>query len=284
MGSELIRRGLTLPNHIWSAEANINNPKIVQKIHGEYVDAGADYITANTFRTTPRSYLKTGVGDEKSLHMAKDSLFKAVKIAKGVAGSSVKVIGSIAPMEDCYAPKLFPNKDVAVAEFTQLGKWLSEVGIDILLLETMNSLAETEAALIGIDKFSIPVWVSFVLKDSDNLLSGDSIAQTIEIIKRYSVECILINCNPLDRTVMAVEKLVDNWTGNWGAYPNLGIGEPSPDGNIQHYEEMNKFVSTMEKIIEKQPFVLGACCGSSPRHIAELIRLRNESHILPYIL
>ena len=60
LGSELIRRGLTLPKHNWSADANITRPKIVQKIHQEYVDAGTDYITANTFRTTPRAYKKIG--------------------------------------------------------------------------------------------------------------------------------------------------------------------------------------------------------------------------------
>ena len=46
MGSELIKRGLTLPNHIWSADANIHHPKLVQKIHRQYVDAGADAIFA----------------------------------------------------------------------------------------------------------------------------------------------------------------------------------------------------------------------------------------------
>ena len=48
MGSELIRRGMELPEHIWSAAANLINPELVLEIHREYVDAGADYITANT--------------------------------------------------------------------------------------------------------------------------------------------------------------------------------------------------------------------------------------------
>ena len=48
MGSELIRRGMELPEHIWSAAANLTNPELVLEIHREYVDAGADYITANT--------------------------------------------------------------------------------------------------------------------------------------------------------------------------------------------------------------------------------------------
>ena len=57
MGSEFIKRGINLPEHIWSADVNINYPDIVKEIHEEYIEAGAHYITTNTFRTTPRAFL-----------------------------------------------------------------------------------------------------------------------------------------------------------------------------------------------------------------------------------
>ena len=84
--------------------------------------------------------------------------------------------------------------------------------------------------------------------------------------------------------MVAIDNIVDNWNGKWGVYPNLGLGEPSPDGNILHFEEINYFISTMEKIIEKSPFILGACCGSSPYHIAELNKLRNKCRLATDIL
>jgi len=280
MGSELIKRGLTLPNHIWSADANIANPNIVQKIHKEYVAAGADYITCNTFRTTPRMYLKTGIDYEHSIQMAKHSLLLAVKHAQNATNDSIKIIGSIAPLEDCYKPQLFPGKDVAIAEFSQLGKWLVDSGVDILLLETMNSIAETEAGLVAIRNLELPIWVSFVLKDKDSLLSGDSLVDMFAMIKNYSVDCIMLNCNPLNRTKIAVDIFVDNCTNKWGVYPNLGIGEPSSDGNIYLYEEINYFISTMQKIFEKGASVLGGCCGSSPKHTARLFNLRKKISLL----
>ena len=83
MGSELIKRGIILENHTWSADANIRNPDIVQQIHREYIDAGADYITSNTFRTTPRAYMKIGVSFEESTRIAKNSLIKSIKLAQG---------------------------------------------------------------------------------------------------------------------------------------------------------------------------------------------------------
>ena len=278
MGSELIKRGLTLPRHIWSAEANIVNPNIVHKIHAEYIDAGVDYITTNTFRTTPRAYLKTGVSTENAIQMARDSLLNSVKLAQDASSGSVKIIASIAPLEDCYAPKLFPGPKLAVKEFRQLGKWLSSANVDILLLETMNSTAETEAGLIALQNIKRPIWVSFVLNSDCNLLSGDSFVDVLKMIKHYSVDCIMLNCNPLDRTMIGVEILVDNWSDKWGVYPNLGVGEPSSSGHIIHYEEMVRFLDIMEKIIYKSPFILGACCGSSPEHIARLCELKLQCY------
>ena len=294
MGSELIRRGMELPEHIWSAAANLINPALVLAIHREYVDAGADYITANTFRTTPRAYEKIGVRGEnkeggkkedgerrkparrtgrEAKAIARESLNQAVDLAKKAAGNSAKVLGSIAPLEDCYSPELFPGKDTAITEFRELGGWLSNAGVDILLLETMNSLAETEAGLIALQDFELSLWVSFVLKDDEHLLSGDLILDVIKLLQDYSVEMILLNCNPLRQTENAIIHLANNWSGKWGIYPNLGIGEPSPNGKIVEYETMDKFISLMEKAIDMGASVVGACCGSSPQHIKSLCSL-----------
>ena len=178
---------------------------------------------------------------------------------------------------------IVPGRNIAISEFSLLGKWLTVAGVDILLLETMNSIAETEAALIGIENFKVPVWVGLVLKDVNHLLSGDTIIDALEVIKQYSVDCVMLNCNSLCLTLGAVDILVDNWPGKWGVYPNLGIGGPSPDGNISHYEKIDLFISTMERIMSKNPFILGACCGSSSNHIKELIKLRNKIHLVPNI-
>ena len=285
MGSELIRRGLTLPKHTWSADANITNPEVVQKIHGEYVDAGANYITSNTFRTTPRAYEKAGgvknQGNKKRMTdaFAKNALYKGVELAKNAAKNSMGVVGSIAPLEDCYSPDLFPCVDVAIAEFNQLGEWLTKAGVDILLLETMNSIVETEAALIGTQNLGLPVWVSFVLKDSRHLLSGDSLTDAFNRIKDYAIDTVLLNCNTLDLTLVATEILVTDCPHKWGVYPNLGIGDPSPDGHILNCEKMDRFLSTMKKIIALGPSVMGGCCGSSPHHISKLFELRRQADL-----
>ena len=290
MGSELIRRGMELPEHIWSAAANLTNPELVLEIHREYVDAGADYITANTFRTTPRAFGKIDglvtecssqalprdveVNKKETVIKSRKSLFTAVELAKEVASNSVKVLGSIASLEDCYSPELFPGKNTAITEFRQLGGWLSDAGVDILLLETMNSIAEAEAGLIALQSFELPIWVSFVMKDDEHLLSGDLLLDALTLLQDHSVNTVLLNCNPLRRTEKAMILLTENWTGKWGIYPNLGIGEPSPNGRITKYESMEKFTALMEKAIDLGASVVGACCGSTPEQISELSKIK----------
>ena len=277
MGSELIRNGLILPKHIWSAGANLTNPTMIEQIHKEYIDAGADYITANTFRATPHSYKKYFKRQGKvdhGLRQARTSLYSAVSLAKKASNNSVKVLGSLAPLEDCYSPQLFPGKDVAISEFTQLGRWLTESGVDILLLETMNSIVETKAGLLALQNFKYPIWVSFVLKNDHCLLSGDSLADAVTLLNDYNVSTALVNCSPLYRTKRSVDIVVDNWSGAWGIYPNLGKGEPSPDGHIKEYQPMEKYLSVIEHALNSGASVVGACCGSSHKHIAEIKKLQ----------
>ena len=205
---------------------------------------------------------------------SRKSLFTAVELAKEVASNSVKVLGSIASLEDCYSPELFPGKNTAITEFRQLGGWLSDAGVDILLLETMNSIAEAEAGLIALQSFELPIWVSFVMKDDEHLLSGDLLLDALTLLQDHYVNKVLLNCNPLRRTEKAMILLTKNWTGKWGIYPNLGIGEPSPNGRITKYESMEKFTALMEKAIDLGASVVGACCGSTPEQISGLSKIK----------
>ena len=267
MGSELIKRGEILPNHIWSADSNIKNPELVYQIHKNYIEAGSTYITTNTFRTTPRAYQKTGLSESDSTGIAHESLKMAVKMAKKATNDKFQALGSIAPLEDCYKPELFPGEYIAKKEFKQLGKWLKDEGVDIFLVETMNSIAEARACLDAISDFNLPTWVSFVLKNSEELLSGEKLIDTILMIDDYDVNCVLLNCSPLDRTNKAMKIVSENWKKEWGIYPNLGIGEPSPDGIINNIHSEQEFIETINRAKEFGASILGGCCGSDINHV-----------------
>ena len=273
MGSELIRRGEIFQPYVWAATTNLSNPTLVCQVHIDYVNAGAQYLTANTFRTTPRAYEKTGLAPHKAKEKAYLSLKSAmhmVKVAADEKDKKIQVLGSIAPLEDCYMPELFPGKEKALKEFTQLGVWLKECGADGILLETMNSIVEARTALNAVSSLDLPVWVSFYLANSQNIASGESIDDAISMVENYPVECLLINCNTLNITSFAVDNVVDKWTKNWGVYPNLGVGNPSPDAVIKRTHSNDKYFSIIKKAVDAGASVIGGCCGATPDHISLL--------------
>ena len=268
MGTELISNGEELPPHIWSASTNLTNPNLIYKIHKQSIDKGVDYITTNTFRTTPRSFKKIGLSKQKAYDTAKESFDIAIDMAKKAASDKkIKILGSIAPLEDCYLPNLFPGEEKAKKEFEQLGYWFNESGIDIFILETMNSIIETETCLQALQQFNIPIWVSYNLLNSKQIRSGEFLNDAIKILNQYSVECLLLNCNPFIRTIKGAEIIKDNWFKKWGVYPNVGIGEPSPDGIIENYHTDEEFLILIDKTMKLGVNVIGGCCGSNFHHI-----------------
>ena len=266
IGSELILRGETLPSHIWSAKVNLSNPNLLLSIYKEYINAGSNYITTNTFRTTERAYKKTGLSTIQANKIAKKSMHSAISIAKRAAKKSIKILGSIAPLEDCYSPQLFPGVENAKNEFSIIAKWLKEGGIDGYILETMNNIAETQTCLEAVQGYKLPIWVSFNLLDSYRIQSGETLENAINMTTNFDVDCVLLNCNPVERTQEAL-KIISNQCSIWGVYPNLGIGEPSPDGVISKYYSDDEFLTLCKNAIDLGASVIGGCCGTSPRHI-----------------
>ena len=266
VGSELILKGETLPPHIWSANVNLHNPNLLLEIHKEYIQAGANYITTNTFRATTRAYKKTGLSMSEANQQAEESMYSAINIAKKAANGTTKILGSIAPLEDCYSPHLFPGEKTAKHEFSIIAKWLNDGDIDGYLLETMNNILETKVCLESIEQYNISTWVSFNLIDSKHIQSGETLENAINMAANFNVDCILLNCNPVEKTQEGLEILANTFS-TWGIYPNLGIGEPSPNGIIKHYYSDDEFVMLCKNAVDLGACIVGGCCGTSPRHI-----------------
>ena len=268
IGTELIARGETLPPHIWSAEINQSNPQLLLNIHEEYIKAGANHIIANTFRTTARAYQKTGLANIEAQKASKASMKSAITMAKKAACSyqNIKVLGSIAPLEDCYSPELFPGFQIAKKEYYTIANQLKEGGIDGYIIETMNNILEIQACLEIVQDLNLPIWISLNLFDGYHIKSQETLESTIDMISDFNVDYILLNCNPLERTNQGM-KILSKKISRWGIYPNLGIGEPSPNGIIKDYCSDEEFLSLCKNAIDLGASIIGGCCGTRPMHI-----------------
>ena len=135
----------------------------------------------------------------------------------------------------------------------------------------MNNIQETQICLEVISIYNLPIWVSYNLSSSSNILSGENLIEGLKILEEYPVSCVLLNCNPFDRTINGMNIIEKCWTREWGIYPNLGIGEPDPDGIIDNLYPDEEFMNLIEYSISVGATIFGGCCGSSPKHI-ELIK------------
>ncbi|RMF08321.1 MAG: homocysteine S-methyltransferase family protein [Candidatus Neomarinimicrobiota bacterium] len=264
LGTELQRRGIACPLPLWSAEANFTHPDVVETIHREYVDAGADMVTTNTFRTTPRTYFKAGYSLNRSRILARDRLNRAVELARRGAGNR-RVWGSITTLEDCYHPELCPGQTAARDEYAELTEWFLEQGVTTIVFETMGNVDEIEAA-VTLTAGHHDRMLSLLLRSATRLWDG---TEWLSYLSRWQATftALLVNCVPLEVATKALRMLAEQSVPKFGAYPNLGCSPPEDDGHLTAIVPDSAFLDFVQEALSLGPRYLGACCGSTPRHI-----------------
>jgi S-methylmethionine-dependent homocysteine/selenocysteine methylase len=275
VGTELERRGVPCDLPLWSSHALLAAPALLYEIHGAYVAAGADVLTANTFRTQRRVLERAGVGEPAAVLCA-----RAVAIARdaaraGAGGRDVFVVGSAPPLEDCYRPDLVPDDDVLAREHGEHAEALAAAGVDAVLVETMNCAREALAGTRAARAAGLAAWVSFVCWDGDRLLSGEPLARALDAVAHCEPAAWLVNCLPPSNVDACLAVL--RRTGRpFGVYANLGA--PLASGAFERSESCGPqdFAAHALRWRDAGARILGGCCGTTPAHIAALARaLRN---------
>lgn len=270
MGTELQRRGLRTLLPLWSTHALLNAPELVSKIHKDYVEAGAQVLTANTFRTSRYTLSKTNMEFQ-----AEELTHRAVQLAREAASSapsnqSVQVAGSMAPLEDCYQPELTPSDDILRREHQSQAEVLAAVGVDVILVETQNTIREARIATESALSQSPSVWVSLLPMDGQALYSGESLQEAVLAIAQLKPAAILVNCCPPQIAREAIHVIQDNWGGLSGAYPNFGRPEDERETQFTDFFSPAKFAEWARKAFDEGMKIIGGCCGTRPEHIAAL--------------
>ncbi len=266
VGTELENRGARLTAPLWSGSAPIDHRELLFQIHREYVEAGAEIITACTFRTSKRVFFKAGLNGSKW----REAAFSAVEIAKKAAGQKALVAGSVAPLEDCFLPKLAPTGNEAEEEHFHLCEALVKAGVDILWLETFGTLGELEAAIRAAKRAGggkIPFAVSITTNALGELISKEPISSALASAKKHKASAFSINCIPVSHVEKSLELVTGQTMIPLGIYANLGIAEETQDWRGSAYLSPREYA---KKAASWKVRIVGGCCGSTPAHIAAL--------------
>jgi homocysteine S-methyltransferase len=273
MGTELFRRGVKTKLPTWSAHALLHQPDLVREIHEDYIRAGAEIITTNTFRTSFRSLSKEGYGP-----VAKEMTNLAVRLSKqareNIAQSPVWIAGSVAPLEDCYEPELVPDMDTAAKEHAQMIEWLCTSGVDLILIETMNSIDEAVAAAQSASRSGLPFFVSWTCTNNGTILSGQSLKEAIHALLPYHPSAFLVNCTATIHLNESLSQLLKS-AGSIpvGAYGNIGKSEPVFGWELSNELDAEAYSRYALDWVRAGARIVGGCCGTSPDYIQSIKKL-----------
>ncbi|MBL7993764.1 homocysteine S-methyltransferase family protein [bacterium] len=265
-GSELEARGVKTLLPLWSTVALLSREgrETLRSIHCDYIRAGAEIITANTFRTNYRVLKKESMESRASelTRIAVDEVRFAHEESK--VTSPVFIAGSVAPVEDCYSPELVPPNEDLLDEHRRHIDNLYNSGVDIVLIETMNTIREAVIALEYAKQTELPVLVSFICKDPEHLLSGESLEKAVERCALLKPAVILINCVEVNLMEKNLEALRSLTRLPIGGYANVLKKGYTTEFDITPQD----FAKRVKEWIDRfQLKVVGGCCGTTPKHI-----------------
>lgn len=269
MGTQLERRGVHARLPLWSAWALLERPEVVSEIHRDEIAAGADVLTANTFRTHRRTLAKEGL-ERQSTELTQKAVHLAREAARGVRGP-VFVVGSLSPLEDCYRPDLVAEKDVLEEEHAVQARALLSAGVDGILVETQNTVREVVAAAGAARATGLPVIASIVTDGGGRLLSGESIEAAVAALKPIAVDALSINCVPAPLLADDLGRLARAAPENaLAAYGNLG--PPAEAAGTRFTQELTpgEYAELAREWWSQGARILGGCCGTTAAHTRAL--------------
>ncbi len=268
-GSLLIERGIDLGSKLWSALALINKPGEVKKIHKEYIEAGADIITTNTFRTNPYAVKSSGTN-----FSSKELVNKAVELARECVNGTnrqILIAGSNAPADDCYLTKRLILKEEQIENHRLHIEYLIEAGVDFILNETFGDKEEIELVSSICRENNFPFAVSVLINSELKTFFDQNLLETLELIYRYEPIFISLNCSRPELIRKALKILKD--FSPFGVYPNLGSIESFQSGKLVRDFSQSQLQNFVKELIDNGVRVIGVCCGGNPDDIKTIRNL-----------
>jgi S-methylmethionine-dependent homocysteine/selenocysteine methylase len=264
---------------LWSADAIRTAPEVLRSIHEDYTRAGARVAVANTFRADRLTLAQVGRAEE-----TREFNRAALRLAReGVAAASpphpVLVVGSMAPLADCYRPDLVPEARTLVVEHGVRAGHLIAAGAAAAWIETMNSIREARTALEAATAGNLPAAVSFVCNEEGNLLSGEPIEDAARAVEDLEPLAIMINCCAPAAATKALQRLLVSTARPVGVYAN-GYGQPGRKSgwSFRGGSGNRQFAREAMRWLESGAQLVGGCCGTTPKtiqRVAKLITLRS---------
>lgn len=241
---------------------NLTHPEAIVAIQRQYVEAGADCITTNTFSA---NRLKLASTDATVAEVY------AAAAANARAAGAPLVAGDIGPTGALLEPLGTLTFDEAFDIFSEQACAAEAAGCDLIVVETMADLLEAKAAVLAaVESTTLPVFATMTFGEDGRTFLGTTPAIAATTLSALGASAVGLNCS-LGPTELAplVGELAPHDRALVMAQPNAGLPRIQ-DGETVFDVGPNEFAQAMEAILDAGATVVGGCCGTTPDHIAAL--------------
>ncbi|WP_064712935.1 homocysteine S-methyltransferase family protein [Rhizobium bangladeshense] len=286
MSRELLRLGAELKQPEWSALALMNSPEIVREVHQEFIAAGSEIITTNSYALVPFH-----IGEHRFRQEGPALIRFAGRLAReaaeGVTGRKVQVAGSLPPIFGSYEPQNF--QPAQVQDYLEVLVENLAPFVDLWLGETLSLIAEGEAVRKAVAASGKPFWISFTLADDEaalrggapKLRSGESVEDAASWAVSSGAAAFLFNCSKPEVMRGAVDTAARvfrerNAQIEIGVYANAFEGETGEQAANEGLhgtrddlddDAYSRFACSWA---EAGATIIGGCCGIGAAHIHRL--------------
>lgn len=290
VGSEIQRRGITLDTCAWSGFSHWHHPDIVLGIHKEYIRAGAQVITTNTFSSAKHILENVGLGDEFE-RINRRAVDLAKRARDEAATEEVWLAGSLSTIPPLDRPATIPRGPEIEENYRQQARILADAGVDLLIAEMLLD-SEGASILVGACLASgLPVWVGFSASFAADRVSvqafrapgkytsmrDETFDEMLSNVLRDDIDVAGVMHTKLPVMAPALRELARHWKGPKMAYAETGRSGASewyfedivtPEAYADHAKAWIKDFGVQ---------IVGGCCGTSPEHVEALSRMVRRS-------
>lgn len=264
-GSNLQKAGM--PTGVCPELWIIEHREILIKLQRDFKKAGTNIVYAPTFSGNSIKLAEYGLEDRL------DEINKTlVQISREAVGSDCLVAGDMTMTGESLSPIGSMTLERLVDIYKEQATSLYEAGVDLFVVETMMSLAETRAAVLAIKEVcDLPIIASMSFEEDGRTLYGTSPAAAVTVLQSLGVDVVGVNCSTGPKEMVEIVKQMQIYSKiPILAKPNAGLPKIR-DGKTVYDMTPDQFASYAKDLVEAGASFLGGCCGTTPAHIKKLV-------------
>ncbi len=296
VGGEIARLGGAMDAAAWCGVANISHPEIVRRVHEEYIRAGSNVVTANTFATCRHVLAGAGLADEavsittRAVELAREAVNEVapdrpVAVAGSMSNNFAWLPGTFSP-----DPRFLPTPEEAAANYREMAQTLAAAGVDLILLEMMTDIEPAGMVAEAAAETGLPVWIGLScsllddgsagawdiqMEEPAEKLAADHVRQErrplaplIDALTSFEPQVMGIMHSTVEAMGPGLDVLFRRWNGPVMAYPETAAA---------HAVEPAAFAAHCRRWVEGGVQIIGGCCGTTIEHIRALVEALPDS-------